>query len=530
LLLLLLTGRGVSHRAEISNHFRPYNQYQNTKMARKKMRVDSDEEFVLPDQDTSSDEEECYSEEEEYSELQPALTQGTSDAVNSLLFFGQGPVVYETRLHDSVRTPDDDNERELAVELAEEAQEEDQDGEVQVLGVQHCQPFVPHPNLVAQVKFENTPPTNAGAVAQWRPTVAAVPGPPPPLRTAVALADALEVDNNGSLDLDEDELELLSSAANTGKRTKKTEDKITNLIKRWFTTIHDHGGDILRKNLLIMEPAEYSGGRIQDYAFFNMLGGEKTPAKTAILNKCCILCGMKWLCLTGKGKGKTLAPVSFTKYMSTIFNEFRMKKGMTYDFRTDFNDKGQFHGVMIVNWNRIRQKDPKFGTKQHQAQFDWEADTKIRDAIQDGRLKPYKDPVHLQLVVLYVLGRQFLLRGCKEMSMLNHHDTYGGVYGREMGELAGNEYEAIQIPESKTNQLSLDNPTALSKKDQVIEIAENPYDIICPVKLLRFYKDRCHPQAFKFFAKVATLSKKQSSTKMRFQTKRTSGTNPQLPN
>jgi hypothetical protein len=143
-------------------------------------------------------------------------------------------------------------------------------------------------------------------------------------------------------------------------------------------------------------------------------------------------------------------------------------------------------------------------TKQHQAQFDWEADTKIREAIKNGRLKPFKDPVHLQLVTLYVLGRMFLLRGCKEMANLNHCDTYGGVYGREMGELAGNKYEAIQVPESKTNQLSLDNPAALSKKDQVIEVAENPFDIVCPVKLLRFYKDRCHPQAVKFFAKVAT--------------------------
>jgi hypothetical protein len=71
-----------------------------------------------------------------------------------------------------------------------------------------------------------------------------------------------------------------------------------------------------------------------------------------------------------------------------------MKKGMMYDFRTDFNDKGQFHGVTIVKWNNIRKKDPKIGTKQHQAQFDWEADTKICEAINNGRLKPFKDPMH----------------------------------------------------------------------------------------------------------------------------------------
>jgi hypothetical protein len=307
------------------------------------------------------------------------------------------------------------------------------------------------------------------------------PGPPASLSTAAAICGALEVDNYESLDFNDEELAILSTTANVGKSAKTTEEKIANLVKRWFNTIKDHGGDILR-NLLIMVPAEYSGGRTQDFAFFNILGGEKTYEKTAIVhNKCCILCGMKWLCLTGRTKEKVLAPVSFTKYMSIIFNEFGMKKGMAYDFRTDFNDKRQFHGVMITNWNSIQKNDPKFGTKQHQAQFDWEADRKIWEAITDGRLKPFKNPVHLQYMILYVLGRHFLLRGCKEMSNLNHHDTYGGVYGRERGDLAGNEYEAIQIPELKTNQLSLENPEALSKKDQVIECAENPFDIVDPV-------------------------------------------------
>jgi hypothetical protein len=432
-------------------------------MARhKKNNCSDDDEFILPDPETSSSEEEEEADEEEQQvNTYPALTQGTSDAVTHLLFLAGShdgepdhwPVVREVLI-------DSDDEEHRRLGAIEDQEDEDHD-------------------------------------EQTRTAV------PKTLTTAASIASALETDNNESLDLDDSELELLSSAANIGKRSKKTEYKIVNLIKRWFSTIQDHGGDILC-NLLVMVPADYAEGRTHDYAFFNVLGGEKNLDKTAILNKCCILCGMKWLCLSGKTKGQTLAPISFTKYMSTIFNEFRMRKGMKYDFRTDFNDKGQFHGVMIVNWNRIRQKDPKFGTKQHQAQFDWEADTKIREAIKNGRLKPFKDPVHLQLVTLYVLGRMFLLRGCKEMANLNHHDTYGGVYGREMGELAGNEYEAIQVPESKTNQLSLDNPAALSKKDQVIEIAENPFDIVCPVKLLRFYKDRCHPQAIKFFAKVAT--------------------------
>ena len=90
-----------------------------------------------------------------------------------------------------------------------------------------------------------------------------------------------------------------------------------------------------------------------------------------------------------------LSPNVFTKYMGSIFHEFWTKKGMKYDFKTDFDDKGQFHGVMITNWHSISKNDPKFGTRQHHAQSDWEADKKIRSAIEQGLLSPYKNPYHL---------------------------------------------------------------------------------------------------------------------------------------
>jgi hypothetical protein len=362
-----------------------------TKKYKKKQDSD-DEEFALPSPTTSTDDESFVGEEEDLADLAlvPAMTQGTSDAVYNLLNLGARRFDPEPHL-----TLAEELTQEL--ELARDPEEDDlEPDEVTAVLVRECTPFVPHRILVAQSKFENTPspPTNAatGVAVPQQPSTAIAPpvlaGPTQPLTTAASIANALEVDNNESLDFDEDELKLLSAAENVGKRTQKHEGKIGNLIKRWFQTIADHGGDIL-KSLLVQVPANYNNGRTRDYAFFNILGGEKDYEKTLILNKCCILCGMKWLCLSGPNKGQALSPISFTKYMSIIFNEFRVKRDMAYDFKKDFNDKGQFHGVMITNWNKIRQNDPKFGTKQHQAQFDWEADSKIREAIKKGDLKPY---------------------------------------------------------------------------------------------------------------------------------------------
>jgi hypothetical protein len=51
------------------------------------------------------------------------------------------------------------------------------------------------------------------------------------LTTAAAIFGALESDNNESLDLDDDELELLSSAANVGRepRRRKTKSPILSI-------------------------------------------------------------------------------------------------------------------------------------------------------------------------------------------------------------------------------------------------------------------------------------------------------------
>jgi hypothetical protein len=139
------------------------------------------------------------------------------------------------------------------------------------------------------------------------------------LMNAEDMVNALEMDNNDSLDLDKDELDILEAAKDTGKRAKKTERKIQSLLLRWFDTLRSHGSNIL-SHLLVVTKADYSGGR--NNAFYNILGGEKSHAKTIVLNKCAILCGMKWLCLNGPNKGSPLSPRSFTKYMGVIFHEF----------------------------------------------------------------------------------------------------------------------------------------------------------------------------------------------------------------
>ena len=98
--------------------------------------------------------------------------------------------------------------------------------------------------------------------------------------------------NEGSIGLSERERGIVEAASNQGRRSQRTEAKVTGLIDRWFETIRVHGGGLL-STLVIHLPANYCQGKKEDFAFFNILGGEKTESKSFILNKCLILCGMK---------------------------------------------------------------------------------------------------------------------------------------------------------------------------------------------------------------------------------------------
>jgi hypothetical protein len=117
---------------------------------------DAEDDFYLPYCETSSEEEDSGGEDEEKEAKEsfhsPVLTQGTSDAVNNLRLIARG--------HGEL----DDNAGD--------------DKEVIELCVRQCEPFVPHPMLVAQVKFENTlsPPTTRSPCPV---AVAPVPQGPP---------------------------------------------------------------------------------------------------------------------------------------------------------------------------------------------------------------------------------------------------------------------------------------------------------------------------------------------------------------
>ena len=243
---------------------------------------------------------------------------------------------------------------------------------------------------------------------------------------ALSLAKALRDGEGDGLDFTEDELVLYQTCTRSSNQAKY-DKRHDSTERRFFACIQQYGGSTLAC-LLEIEQVQYDGlGDKEDYAFYNLVGGEKTEAKRKILNTCLVLCALKFKCQTGPRKGEPLEPVSFRWVMKVLFYRFH-DKDVQYDFVVDFNGKGEFHAVLIDYWTKIRSKDPKFGLRKKHAHYDVDGDAKVQKAYADGTFKPYEDPWHLVQAACLNLGRMWGCRGDKEMASLQEHQVIRGVH------------------------------------------------------------------------------------------------------
>jgi hypothetical protein len=303
-------------------------------------------------------------------------------------------------------------------------------------------------------------------------------------------------------------------AVDRGKNTKAYSNTKLSIENRFFRTLLDYGGHRLQA-FLQKETMDHGSGPIGDYAFYRLLRGEKTPQKKKVLNAMLCLCGMKWYCLAGKDKGKRLQPNSFDKMMQLLSYIWK-KKGILYNYKIDFNNKGEFHGVCINLWNEERKLDGSFGTNKNKARVDMSYVRKIVEALQNGTLDT-DNPHHLQLLVSFILGYYCSLRGLQEHTeLLLTQVVQDAVYLLEDGgeELAGLRYCGVTIPYHKANQLRLGNtslPATSHKLHTIPEDAEN--QVFNPYAIMQKYFSHLHPEAIKFNAKIATASQRTAFKK-----------------
>jgi hypothetical protein len=291
-----------------------------------------------------------------------------------------------------------------------------------------------------------------------------------------------------------EELEMIKNAVCNTKKYQRSNNSIE---ARFFDTIKEFGGPALAPLCEMQQDGLLQKRRV----FYILCKGKKTDTKYYILNKCLTLCSLKW---KHSRTGKTLESSTFVQYIKQLFTIFR-KEGVEYDYLSDFNKDGEFHAVTKAMWIKAGEEDQNFGSAQHKAAIDEEADTKIRTAIEKGHLRPFTDLVHLQMLLTFLFGRYFLLRGGKEIHRLEWKAISFGRY--TSGPDKDCRFVMLKIPKDKVNYRSFRNPI-MAKGSLTFRVRENTADVACPYRVLTHYRDLCPPIQIRIYCQPMCKSQK----------------------
>ena len=426
----------------------------------------------------------------------PAMTQGTAAATDALLSLFHAPL-------------EESPPKVAAAAAAVVAIPEEPPAMVPNRNVDSSSPSMEQLTQLFEKYLSQRDDPPVAATAQGQRNASPEDAPPEP-DLAKAIFDSLM--EHGLENLDKEEKKFVENVKRGGNNTAYI-NKCKSRVKKFFDTLKEFGGENLNR-LCIKVPSHYSKGTSEDFVFYNILGGEKDEVKRYILNQCFILCAMKWEVTRGENKGKPYQPSTFDKYMQLISYDFKAK-GIQYNYRHDFNNAGEFHGVLKDLWAKQQKKDPTFGTCPNRARAPQDILEIIVDAIRVGTLKPYEDPHHCQMTIILINGCCVGLRGQTEHSDLKMEQITVGTFPMtEVEDLAGKDFVGIRVPHHKTNQLGLGNTVIPRDKDLLIPIlSDTEHDCFNAAGIVCWYLDHCHPDATKFYARRATKNEREKWTK-----------------
>ena len=300
----------------------------------------------------------------------PAMTQGTAEATDALLALFHAPL-------------DESPPKAAGMDVAVAASSTAKNSTMVVgFGKDSNDRHSPSWEEMTQALDQTThPPTPLLQDGANKNSNASPPDAPPDIDLAKVIYDSLTKD--GIEGLSKEEKDFVTKVKRGGNTTYYI-NQCKARVKRFFDTIEEFGGNQLKK-LLKKVPSNYSCGTKEDYAFYNILGGEKNDIKKYILNQCLVLCCMKWVILKGAKKGKPYQPSTFDKMMQSIGYDW-LAKGIKFNYKEDFNDQGEFHGVVKDFWKRHQKKDPTFGTCPNRARAPEDILHIVCQAIREGKL------------------------------------------------------------------------------------------------------------------------------------------------
>ena len=104
--------------------------------------------------------------------------------------------------------------------------------------------------------------------------------------------------------------------------------------------------------------------------------------------------------------------------LKTLFSYFG-EHGVLYKFPGDFmNVRGSFTALLDHKFKEIAKKRIDFGSLPNRSAVDLDSLQKIETAIKEGKINPYSDYDDLIMLINFLVGVQFMLRGRAEHANL----------------------------------------------------------------------------------------------------------------
>ncbi|CAB9521255.1 unknown protein [Seminavis robusta] len=225
-------------------------------------------------------------------------------------------------------------------------------------------------------------------------------------------------------------------------------------------------------------PVAYNGYAIDaeslDYWFFNVLGNTRDKKAHAILNQVCIIVALNLKKKSGRNntKGHPFQPNSMEQFFRGTFNRLK-KKGIMFDFDKDFNEAGQFHGVVKEWWAEYRKIDPKFGTNSEKKRTNEDIYGLVCKVVRDGVIS-IKDRQHVFEGVHFNDGLFMCFRGKQDHAATRKDNLRSRVYEASdqleddsEEDLPGIPWRGFFIPFNKTEQLEFGNTSLPPEPDRI---------------------------------------------------------------
>jgi len=280
--------------------------------------------------------------------------------------------------------------------------------------------------------------------------------------------------NEGGANWTESEFQ---SNANASENRTAYEDCKYKTFDNFLSILEEHGGEHCHK--LASETVDLGFGRIPRLIHY-LKSERRKDICPKILDE-----ALKIYVTRFKMKdGTNYKPSSLHTLLKHIFAVLRLK----YDLEIGINDfqaTGSFRGVVSEMWTANQEVDPTFAVKKGMSDINLRDLVIINDKILDGTLVPYEKPLHLKVVVIFILIRLFGFRR-SDVAIITRN--YVEFIEYKFGPDIGKRYCLITILFSKSNRLKLSTTGVPSWYGQVkVRDNEGEKGYFNPFRIMEFY-------------------------------------------